>query len=284
MLQLTSFSDSAGLLVVTLGRGARRGCGLVVARDRVLTLSRSLGRETIELGFGGEVRSASTRARDARTGLSLLEVATGEVEPVSFSDRDPAIGDPVVALGDPGSGLRVTEGRVAAAHVELRSRSGRALHAIEHTAPVPRGTGGGPVLDAGGALAGINVLRGDPGFVIALAGSVVQAAVQRLERGAPQPPRLGVAVAPSHVARRLRGAVGLEQRDGVLVRDVEEGSPAALAGLRAGDLIVALGAQPVGSIDDLHASLESSVPAATVGAVRGAEELELALDLSRSGA
>jgi serine protease Do len=86
-----------------------------------------------------------------------------------------------------------------------------------------------------------------------------------------------VALAPAHVARRLRAAVGLEPRDGVLVRDVAEGSPAAAAGLVRGDLIVAAGGRPILSIDDLLSAVdgvgEDGALSLTVG--RGAGELEV---------
>src|SRR5262249_54569706 len=80
----------------------------------------------------------------------------------------PAIGAPVFALGNPGTGLRITEGQVSAAPLTIRSRDGRPLEVIEHTAPMPRGSGGGPLLDEHGAVLGLNALRGAPGFLLAL--------------------------------------------------------------------------------------------------------------------
>ena len=197
------------------------------------------------------------------------------------------------ALGDPGTGLRVTEGRVSAAALQIRSHTGRSLAAIEHTAPLPRGSGGGPLLDSTGAVVGINVLRGDPGFILGLAGSVAQQAIERMLSGTPQPARLGVAVAPPRVAMRLRAAVGLPEREGVLVRDVESGvGDVVLAevarrlrgAIRAGDLLVALGDVELDGIGRLHDALElaSSATTTTLDVVRGVDQLRLELTLSEA--
>ena len=76
----------------------------------------------------------------------------------------------------------------------------------------------------------------------------------------PKRARLGVAIAPSHVARRLRRSVGLPERDGVLVRGVEDGSPAEAAGIEAGDLIVEAAGKAIADGDDLFAALATVTP------------------------
>jgi serine protease Do len=79
-------------------------------------------------------------------------------------------------------------------------------------------------------------------------------------------------VAPAHVARRLRRSVGLPERDGVLVRGVEAGSPAEAAGIAEGDLLVAAGGRVVADVDDLQDALcEAGFPL-EVTLVRGTEE------------
>ncbi|MBA3235527.1 MAG: PDZ domain-containing protein [Chloroflexi bacterium] len=79
-------------------------------------------------------------------------------------------------------------------------------------------------------------------------------------------------MAPAQVARRLRRSVGLPPRDGILVRDVEDGSPAAEAGIEAGDLIVEAGGRPITDVDDLYTALGSVKPPYEVMLVRGADE------------
>ena len=84
-------------------------------------------------------------------------------------------------------------------------------------------------------------MRADGGLILAVpADAAIRERVEKLGRGeSPKRVRLGVAIAPPRVARRLRRPVGLPERDGILVRGVERGSAADRAGLERGDLIVA---------------------------------------------
>src|ERR671930_225984 len=94
----------------------------------------------------------------------------------------------------------------------FRGPRGRRIEgAIEHTAPLPRGSSGGPLVDAEGRLLGLNAVRLEGGLILAVpATAALRERASRLLRGeAPTPHRLGVAVAPPRVARRLRHAVGL---------------------------------------------------------------------------
>jgi serine protease Do len=132
-------------------------------------------------------------------------------------------------------------------------------------------------VDLEGRLLGLNALRLDAGLILALpADAAVQQRAEGLGRGeAPTRPRLGVAVAPARVARRLRRAVGLPERDGILVRHVKEDSPADRAGIEGGDLVVAAGERPIAGLDDLYEALDVAGPTLTLTVVRGAEEREV---------
>jgi S1-C subfamily serine protease len=277
MLQLTSIAKEVGPSVVRLGRGSRRGSGVVIARDRVVVLSRSLAAaHELEVVLDeATVEAGQVLGSDRSTGLSLLKVATGDARPLEWVDGTPALGDVVYALGDPGTGLRVTEGRVSSAPVDVRGPGGRLLTGIEHTAPLPRGCGGGPLVNVDGALLGLNALRTDPGFLVASAAATVHPAVERMLAGASEQEPLGVAVAPARVARRLRQAVGLPERDGLLVREVLPGSVAERAGVSVGDLIVRLGDATVTTPDELLGGLQGVAGRLPLGVVRGADELDL---------
>jgi serine protease Do len=140
--------------------------------------------------------------------------------------------------------------------------------AIEHTAPLPRGSSGGPLVDLDGRLLGINAVRQDGGLILAIAvDRTLRERVDALGRGeAPARLRLGVAIAPPRVARRLRRAVGLPEFDGVLVRAVEEGSAAERAGIERGDLIVGAAGRQIDRVDTLYDALDGA---------RASEQLEL---------
>ncbi|HSM38660.1 MAG TPA: PDZ domain-containing protein, partial [Candidatus Limnocylindrales bacterium] len=138
------------------------------------------------------------------------------------------------------------------------------------------GSSGGPIVDGAGRLLGINTNRLGKGFYQAIAADAgLKERVAALGRGdSPKRRRLGVGLAPAHVARQLRRAVGLDERDGLLVRDVEDGSPAAKAGIAEGDLIVAAGGKQVVSADDLFEAIGSVAADAelSVTLLRGNEE------------
>jgi serine protease Do len=279
-----------GGAVAGVGRGWRVGSGTVVGPDRVLTSARHVSPEGATVSFAdGRREAGEIVAADRDLDVAVLSAPTGDAEPFAWADGgSPAIGTPVVALGNPGGrGLRATLGFVAAEARSFRGPRGRRIAgAIEHTAPLPRGSAGGPLLDTQGALVGINALRLEGGLIIALgAAGGLREAVERLARGeAPARPFLGVAVAPPRVARRMRAAVGLPERDGVLVRGVEEGSAADRAGVSEGDLIVAAGGHEVDSIDTLHRALDdaSGNGALELTVVRGTDEQRLEVGLGRA--
>jgi serine protease Do len=273
-----------GPAVVGVGRGWRVASGTVVAPDRVLTTAHRVAPDGATVTFADDRRvDGELVAADRDLDLAVLAAETGDVEPFEWADGGAplAIGKPVVALGNPGGrGLRATLGFLASSERSFRGPRGRRISgAVEHTAPLPRGSAGGPLLDVDGGLLGINVLRLEGGLIVALgAAGGLRDTVDHLARGEePERPFLGVAVAPPRVARRMRRAVGLPERDGVLVRDVQDGSAAARAGVARGDLIVSIAGRQVDGIDSLHRALDeaSGNGALALTVVRGTEEHEL---------
>jgi serine protease Do len=274
-------ADKVGPSVVGLGRGWGHGSGVVIADGQILTSAHNLRRDETTVSFAdGRRESGSVAGVDSDLDLAVLAVDTGDAPPVRWEPgEEPGIGAPVVALASPGGrGLRATLGFVSSGGRSFRGPRGRRIRgAIEHTAPLPRGSSGGPLVDSEGNLLGINSLRLDGGLILAVpAGAAVKERILLLARGeAAAPHRLGVAIAPPRVARRLRSAVGLPERDGLLVRAVEDDGPAAGAGVQKGDLIVAAGGTPTDNVESLYTALDS-VPAAggdlELTVVRGTEE------------
>jgi serine protease Do len=278
---ISGVGRGVGPAVVGLGRGWGIGSGVVIAPGRVLTSAHNLRREEATVSFADDRRETATVAgTDPDLDLAVLEVDTGDAPAVAWEPADaPGIGTPVVALANPGGrGLRVTMGFVSAEGRSFRGPRGRRIRgAIEHTAPLPRGSSGGPLVDADGLLLGLNAVRMDGGLILAVpAGARVRERVLLIASGeAPSHHRLGVAVAPPRAARRMRRAVGLPERDGLLIREVQEDGPADRAGIERGDLIVAAGGTDVDGVEDLYSALDA-VPAGggplELTLVRGTDE------------
>jgi serine protease Do len=273
--------------VVGVGAG---GSGVVVGTGLVVTNAHNIRHEEVVVTFADGRRAEGRPAGvDVDGDLAVVSVDTGDAPVLPVTGAAVRMGDAVLALANPGGrAVRVSVGNVSAIDVAFRGPGGRRVGgAIEHTAPLARGSSGGPVVDVAGRLVGIDTHRVGDGFYLALpAGEALQARVEGLSRGeVPHRRRLGIAIAPPRVARRLRQSVGLPEREGLLVHAVEEGGPADRAGIRQGDLIVRVAGTEVTTVDELAATLEGTDPDAAVEVfvVRGAEEITLGVDLGGPG-
>jgi len=130
-------------------------------------------------------------------------------------------------------------------------------------------------VDADGRLIGLDTHRLEGVYLAVPATAELRDRIVRLAAGeSPSRRTLGVAVAPPRVAARLRRSVGLPERDGLLVRGVEDASPAANAGIRIGDLLVRAAGRDLRQADDLFDVLDAlSAESLDLGVVRGVEEL-----------
>lgn len=272
-----------------VGIGSRlRGSGVVIADGRVLTNAHNLrGAEvTVRFADGRTVRGA-VKGVDWDGDLAVVEVDTDGAPAVAWGGGGVTIGSAVfAAAATPAGSVRVSFGFVSSVARAFRGPGGRRISgSVEHTAPLAPGSSGSPLLDADGALVGVNTNRVGEGFYLALpADDTLRARVDALARGeSRERPRLGIAVAPAHVARRLRRSVGLPERAGVLVRGVEPGSPADAAGIREGDLIVAAGGAPTADVDDLHEALGAGLPL-EITLVRGSDEHTVTVNAPASDA
>ena len=276
---IARLAGEAGSSVVGIGQRWGVGSGIVLGEGRVLTNAHNVRGSHVTVTFAdGRTAEGSVAGTDIDGDLAVVEVDTGQAPALPWAAEAPAVGTPVFGLANPGGrGLRVTFGFVSGIDRSFRGPRGmRITGSLEHTAPLLPGSSGGPVLNAAGQLLGINTNRLGEGFYLAIpADEALRGRVDALASGeSVQPPHLGVAIAPGHVARRLRRAVGLPDADGLLIRDVSEDSPAARAGLARGDLIVAVAGQPVGGADDLFDALRGVQQGGTLElrVVRGADE------------
>ena len=219
-----SIVERAGPSVVGIRGGWRGGSGIVTADGTVLTNAHVVrrGDPTLRLADGSDV-AATIAAADVDTDLAVLR-ADGLPAGLAWRpvDEPVELGLPVFALAATrGGGLHASLGLVSSTGRSFRGARGRKVTGtVEHTAPLPRGSSGSALVDAQGRLVGINTLRLDGGLILAVAAdAAIRERVDALGRGeAPNRIVLGVGLAPARVARRLRAAVGLPPRDGLLVR------------------------------------------------------------------
>jgi serine protease Do len=292
---LSEFSDQVTGVVATaspsvVGVG-RAGSGVIVANGLVVTNAHNLRDEVVVSFADGTAATATVAGVDIDGDLAVIAVETGDRPALAWGPAAtaPALGQVVIGLSRPGGrALRAGVGFVSALGVAFRGPEGSTVTgALEHSAPLARGSSGGPVVDAEGRLVGINTHREGEGFYLALpATSELKDRVDALARGdAPRRVRLGVALTPPRAARRLRHAVGLPPRDGLLVHAVDGQGPAARAGIRGGDLIVSVDGRPVASVEDLAHALQSAgeTGSAELVVVRGVEEVTISVDFGLAG-
>ena len=282
-------AERTGPKVIGLGQGWGRGSGVVIGPNQVLTNAHNLRGDEVTVTFhDGRREAGRVLASDQDLDVAVIEADTAGIEPIEWSDEledSVPIGRSVLALANPGGrGLRVTPGFVSSTERSFRGPRGRRIRgAIEHTAPLPRGSSGGPLIDGAGRLLGINSVRADGGLILALpADRATRERVEQLARGeSPKRAHLGVAIAPPRVARRLRRAVGLPERDGILIRAVERGTAADRAGLERGDLIVAAAGKELDRIEVLYEALDAAQAGSQLELtiVRGADERTVSVSL-----
>ena len=260
--------EQAGPAVVKIdvdGRGGGSGFlftpdGLIVTNSHVVDRAR---RVTVTLTDGSSC-AAEPIGQDPDTDLAILRsnpAGAGALPWAHFGDSSALRpGQVVVAIGNPlGFQNSVTTGVVSAVGRSMRARSGRLMEDIIQTdAALNPGNSGGPLVTTSGSVIGVNtaVVMAAQGLSLAIASNTVQFVVSALLReGRVRRSYIGVTGQSVPIPRRLARAQQLASASGVLAAGVEPGSPANVAGVREGDLIVSFGDRRIGGVDDLHRAL-----------------------------
>ena len=205
-------AETAGQAVVRIGRDGGRGAGTVIAPGLVLTSAHNLRGPEVTVTFAdGRAVTGTAKGVDGDGDLAVIAVDTGTAAPIGWeaSAEGPKLGAAVFALALPaaGSGPRLTFGLVTGVGHSFRGPRGRLIaDGVEHSAPLGRGSSGGPLVDPAGRLVAVNTHRPGDGLYLAVpATEALKARVDALAAGeTPARRHLGVALTPGHVARRLR--------------------------------------------------------------------------------
>lgn len=228
--------------------------GLILTNSHVVDGARHVAVTTIE----GERLTADLVGDDPHTDLAVLRVSSPALRaaPLGDSTRLRA-GQLVIAIGNPfGFQHTVTAGVVSALGRSLRARTVRLIeNLIQTDAALNPGNSGGPLVTSSGDVVGVNtaVIQGGQGIAFAVPSSTAARIISAILRyGRVRRSFLGVSGQDAVVPRRLSRAHGLSIDRGLAVTAVSDGSPAARAGVQAGDIIVGFDGVPVGGADDLH--------------------------------
>lgn len=262
------------------------GSGVVVSPEGYILTNNHVvqgaGRIEVRRADGTALPARLTGA-DPSTDLAVLRADTADLPHVSFGDSGAlAVGQLAIAIGNPlGFDSTVSTGVLSALGRAFRSRDGRLIeNIIQHTAPLNPGNSGGPLVDSRGRVIGINtaIIPMAQGICFSIPANTASwvlpqlVADGRVRRG-----YLGIAGQPQPLPHHIVAALGLAANQAVEVVSVNRSSPAGRAGLRPGDLIVAINETCVACVDDLHRFLTSWPIAepATLAIVRNGQRITL---------
>ncbi len=253
-----------------------QGTGFVVSADGYILTNDHVVRDATEVVVqfpdgNGPAREfeAEVVGTDPSTDVALLKIDAEGLTPVRFGDSDAlGVGQWVVAVGNPfGLDSTITSGIVSA---KGRTRVGITDYEdfIQTDAAINPGNSGGPLVNLHGEVVGINTAiatrsGGNMGIGFAIPSNLAVSIMEQLrEKGSVTRGWLGVVI--QDLNEGLAESFGFEGTDGVLVSQVQEDSPAAEAGLEAGDIITGFGGEPVSGMDELRLRVAATEPGSRV--------------------
>jgi S1-C subfamily serine protease len=265
------------------------GSGVIVAPDGlILTNSHVAGAASrIEVTTAdGQELHARLVGDDPDTDLALIRIEEPATLPSARLGDSKRLkrGQLVIAIGNPlGFESTVTTGVVSALGRSLRSRNGRLIDDVIQTdAALNPGNSGGPLVSSRGEVGGINtaVIMGAQGICFAVAANTASFVLGELVRhGRVRRAFIGIAAQQTAIPPLRRRAAGLTQDRAVMIGTIEPDSAAERAGLRPGDIIVALDGAIIAGADDLVRALTGDKIGRSVvfDALRGTERLTVAV-------
>lgn len=232
--------------------------GFVVTNSHVVQ-----GAKTVRLGLSdGRSVEARVLGDDPHTDIALVRSTDSSTVPFAHLGDSKGLqrGQIAIAIGNPlGFESTVTAGIVSALGRSLRAQSGRLIDDVIQTdASLNPGNSGGPLVDSNGDVIGVNtaVIMGAQGICFAVASNTAKLVISEIiQHGRVRRAYIGVSAQTVPIPKRWGAIAGVRQSHAVVVAGVEAGSPAAKAGIRERDVIVAVEGTPVAGVDDLLRTL-----------------------------
>ena len=240
------------------------GSGFLITPDGYLLTNSHVaaGAEHIEIVLAdGRHAAAEIVGDDPDSDLALLKVAASDLAWCRLADSaHVAVGQIAIAIGSPyGFQHTVTAGIVSALGRSMRAQTGRLLDNVLQTdAALNPGNSGGPLVNARGEVIGVNtaVILPAQGICFAIASSTAErVAIALIRDGRVRRAWLGVGGETVPLLRRYVRHFDLARETGVRIQSVEAGSPATVAGIERGDVVVEVGGASIASVDDLQRAL-----------------------------
>ena len=267
VIDAVEIAGPAVVHVRVLGKSRGQGSGVMISPDGLILTNQHVidGAERIEIALDdGRHASARILGQDPETDLAVLRAeSTERFHAAEFEDsKRVRPGQLAIAIGNPlGFQSTVTAGVVSATGRSLRSRSGMLIDDVIQTdAALNPGNSGGALVSSRGRVMGINtaMILGAQGICFSVASNTALLVLtQLLAHGKVRRARIGIAGSHVVVPRRVARANGLEQATAVQAAEVLAGGPAAKAGVRVGDVVVAVDGQTVEGVDDLLRVLDA---------------------------
>lgn len=250
--------------------GQSLGSGFFVSADGYVVTNNHVveNGSTVEITMDdGRTLDAKVIGTDPKTDLALLKVEGNDFPYVRLASQKARIGDWVVAIGNPfGLGGTVTAGIVSAQHRDIGA--GPYDDFIQIDASVNKGNSGGPTFNLSGEVVGVNTAifspsGGNVGIAFAIPASTVETVVASLkDKGSVTRGYIGVQMQP--VTKEIAEAIGLKEPKGALVAEAMKDGPAAKAGVRTGDTIVAVDGEAIREAKDLSRKIANVAPGKSV--------------------
>jgi len=237
------------------------GSGVIVTPDGYIVTNSHVVEDATSIGVDladGSSYKAEIIGQDPATDLALLRVPGSSLPIAHLGDSDRLkVGQLAIAIGNPlGFQSTVTAGVISALGRSLRSRSGRLIENIIQTdAALNPGSSGGPLVDSHGLVIGINtaIIQFAQGICFAIPVNTLRWVVSELMKaGKVSRGFLGIAGQSVPLPTRVIRYLNLTHDAGVQVIDVTPNSPAHVAGLKGGDIIISLDGKPTKSVNDIH--------------------------------